>query len=87
MTETKRKVKAKLAVNRMANKLLTKMGNMGGTGTMKGFMPKGSVLHISNKLCSAKPSFVPSVRAVQCGNKLQPILHGNLTLETKSLPN
>ena len=87
VTETERKVEAKLTVKRMANKLLTKMGNIGGTGTMKGFILKGSFLHIFKKLCSLEPSFLPSVRAVQCGNKLQPILHGNMTLETKSLPN
>ena len=87
VTETEREVESKFAVFRMSNKLLTKMGKIGGTGTMKGFMPKGSFLSMSNKLSAIESSLAPRPCDVDVSNKLQAILHGNLMLESKSLPN
>ena len=54
---------------------------------MKGFMPKWSFLSMSNKLRDTESSLAPRSSDVYVSNKLQPILNGNLMLESKSLPN
>ena len=87
ISETEREVEAKVAVNRMSSKLLTKMGKIGGTGTVTAFMPKAVFVTILNKLSSLESTLAPRPRAIDRRNKIQPILHGNLTLESKSLPN
>ena len=54
---------------------------------MKGFMPKWSFLSMSNKLRAIESSLAPRSSDVYVSNKLQPILNGNLMLESMSLPN
>ena len=54
---------------------------------MKRFMSKGSFLSMSNKLSAIESSLAPRPSDVDVSNKLQPILHGNLMLESKSLLN
>ena len=80
-------VESKFAVFRMSNKLLAKMGEIGGAETMKGFMPKGSFLSMLNKLSAFESSLAPRPSDVDVSKIMQPILHGNLMLESKSLPN
>ena len=81
ISKVEQEVEAKCAVNRMSSKLLIKMGKIGGTTTMTGFIPKGLFRSISNKLSLLESTLEPRPSDVDWRNKVQSILHVNLILE------
>ena len=87
VTETERVTEMKFSINRMANKLLTNMRNIGGTERLTEFMSRGTWCSLLAELGSKDASLIPreGTNAVIKDTK-QVLVKGNLSLESKRLP-
>ena len=83
ITETEREVVTKHNLHRIFQKLLTKMGKIGGTIVNSGYLPRDDWSHLASFLSNVDPTLVSHPRAIQRRDTAQTIVNGNLSLETK----
>ena len=87
ITETERQTESKFRINRMGQKLLTNMRNIGGIDRASEFMSRGTWINIVSDLSNLCPSLIPKEQAdAICKQTKQVVIHGTLSLESKHLP-
>ena len=86
VTETERSVEMKYQMHKIMHKMLTKVGKIGGTALHTGPISKDQWCHLTRDLSRIEPSLTPRASDISQTETSQPILHGNLHLETKVLP-
>lgn len=86
VTETERDVETKYYLHQIFQKLLIKLGKIGGTAVYTGHLSRSDWSHLSSFLGKLDPSLIPLSSAIQSKDTAQAILHGDLSLETKFIP-
>mmetsp|Transcript_7240 Transcript_7240/g.16436 ORF Transcript_7240/g.16436 Transcript_7240/m.16436 type:complete len:258 (-) Transcript_7240:619-1392(-) len=86
VTETEREVETKYSMHRIFQKLLTKVGKIGGTGLYTCPFSRADWYYLASNLAALDPSLLPLPSDMQSIDTSQAILHGNLSLETKVVP-
>ena len=86
VTETERSVEFRYSIQRIIHKLLNRSGKIGGTAVHSCHFPNDQWCHFVSRLSEIEPSLTPRSSHILQKETAEPILHGNLGLETKILP-